>query len=307
MTVEAMVWVLNDAPGLPPHAFGVLMGLANHADKYGRGAYPSQQTLADYARKSVRQVRRDLEDLKAAGLIREGDARLVAHLAADARPLVWDLALELVQPAPKRTGRTRPVVDDRADVHDRADADVRSKSETAAQDTNNDERDRTPTSGRTPTSARTSTSDEPSFLSSSSKKRTPSSSKPKPRPPLEHPRFAEFWAAYPRRVGKGTARGVFIKVTAHGADPQVIIDAAAKFARHCARVKTETKYIAHPSTWLNDERWDDDLDDEPGGGNQPPPLPHCGVCDLPDRTIELHDGSLVRCPDCHPDAERNRT
>lgn len=300
-----MSWVLNDAPGLPAHAFGVLVGLANHADKHGRGAYPSQQTLADYARKSIRQVRRDLGDLKEAGLIREGDARIVAHLPADERPLVWDLAMELVRPGTKRTGRARPAVDDRADVHDRADADDRSKSESADESANLVEGDRTYTTGGTYTSARTSTSDKPKTNSSSSKKRYTSSRK-RTEPPPEHTLFAEFWKAYPRREGIAKAREAFTKAVDNGATPEVLVSAASRYASYHARVKTERGYIAHPTTWLNQERWEDDYGDQPGSDEPPAPPPHCGVCDLPDRTIELHDGSLVRCPDCHPDAERNR-
>lgn len=307
MSTEATNWVLNDAPGLPAHAFGVLVGLANHADKYGRGAYPSQQTLADYARKSVRQVRRDLGDLKAAGLIREGDFRIVAHLPADERPLVWDLAMELVRPETKRTGHARPAVGDRADVHDRADTDVRSKSESADETPNSEERDRTPATGGTSTSARTSTSDKPKTNSSSSKKRYTSDRK-QAEPPPEHPLFAEFWKAYPRREGKAKAREAFANAVTNGAKPEILVSAAARYASYNTRAKTELKYIAHPTTWLNQERWEDDYGNGAGSGGQPPPAlpPHCGLCDLPDRTVELPDGAIAYCPDCHPNAERNR-
>lgn len=113
-----MSWMMNDAPGLKPHWFGTLSGLANHADETGRGARPSQATLSWYARKDERNVREDLRALEAAGLIRKGDQRMVAHLPPDKRPIVWDLALELTRgprPEPKRPGRP---------PRKRADADV---------------------------------------------------------------------------------------------------------------------------------------------------------------------------------------
>ncbi len=42
MSIEAMTWVLEDAPDFPPHLLGVLMGLANKADQRGRGAWPGK-------------------------------------------------------------------------------------------------------------------------------------------------------------------------------------------------------------------------------------------------------------------------
>lgn len=125
-----MAWVLNDAPGLPANAFGTLMGLANHADHQGRGAFIAQATLGRYARKTDRQVRRDLADLEKLGLIRRGNQALVNHLPPMKRPIVWDLALERRETGDSdRTpttghgspaGRVRPVIDDRPDTYDRS-------------------------------------------------------------------------------------------------------------------------------------------------------------------------------------------
>jgi hypothetical protein len=125
-----MAWVLNDAPGLPANAFGTLMGLANHADHQGRGVFIAQATLSRYARKTDRQVRRDLAELEKLNLIRRGDQRLVAHLPPMKRPIVWDLALELRETVDSdRTpttghgspaGHARPVTDVRPDIYDRS-------------------------------------------------------------------------------------------------------------------------------------------------------------------------------------------
>jgi hypothetical protein len=89
-----MVWVLKDAPGLKPHLGMPLMGLANHADHEGKGAWPSQETLARYCRKTSRGIRKDLAQLEEDGLIRRGNQLLVAHIPADERPVVWDLTIE---------------------------------------------------------------------------------------------------------------------------------------------------------------------------------------------------------------------
>lgn len=126
MSVEAMTWVLNEAPELPPELFAVLMGYANHASGDGSGAYPSHDTIAKYSRKGVRQVRKDIARLVLLGLLKPGDQRLVSHIRADRRPVVYDLPITLSRevsddlssssgrnPTTGRTGpggTTRPVV-----------------------------------------------------------------------------------------------------------------------------------------------------------------------------------------------------
>lgn len=68
--------------------------------------------------------------------------------------------------------------------------------------------------------------------------------------------FDEFWRAYPRRVEKAAARKAFAKVVAAGIDPQVLTEAAAAYAALPGR---ETRFTKHPTTWLNQGCWDDEL------------------------------------------------
>jgi hypothetical protein len=105
VSVQAITWVLEDAPDLPPHLVGTLLGLANHADRHGRGCYPGQATLAFYTRKADRAIRKDLVQLLGLELIRRGDQRLVQHIAADERPVVYDLALERTRARPAKKER----------------------------------------------------------------------------------------------------------------------------------------------------------------------------------------------------------
>lgn len=77
------------------------------------------------------------------------------------------------------------------------------------------------------------------------------------RNPQAADRFDEFWAAYPRRVAKSTARQAWIKAV-ESADPDALIAGARAYSDHVASVGTEAKYIAHPATWLNKERWTDE-------------------------------------------------
>lgn len=122
MSVEAIAWVLNEAPDVPPQLVGTLVGLANHASPDGRNAYPSQARLAKYTRKSERQVRRDLSDLAARGLIRRGNQRIVEHLPIDRRPVVYNLAMDLdggTSTSARSSTSPRTSVSERGDVDDR--------------------------------------------------------------------------------------------------------------------------------------------------------------------------------------------
>jgi hypothetical protein len=65
-------------------------------------------------------------------------------------------------------------------------------------------------------------------------------------------RFADFWAVYPRRVDRGHAVKAW-KAAVKKDEPDTIIAAAVSFAE--ASRGTEPKFIAHPATWLNGERW----------------------------------------------------
>jgi hypothetical protein len=68
-------------------------------------------------------------------------------------------------------------------------------------------------------------------------------------------RFAEFWAAYPRKTDKAKSRKAWDKA-AKKKDPDFLIAAAGLYAN--AKRGTEQRFILHPSTWLNGERWEDE-------------------------------------------------
>lgn len=93
MSIEAMVWALQDAPDVPPSLVTTLLGLANHADPDGCSAYPTVDRLAHYTRKGARQVKDDLRRLRDLKLITEGDQRLISHLDPRYRPTVYNLAM----------------------------------------------------------------------------------------------------------------------------------------------------------------------------------------------------------------------
>ena len=69
-------------------------------------------------------------------------------------------------------------------------------------------------------------------------------------------RFDEFWEVYPRRIAKKEAMKKFDKAVKDGVNPQALIDGAKAYAASVAG--KEQKYIAHPTTWLNQGRWEDE-------------------------------------------------
>lgn len=92
----------------------------------------------------------------------------------------------------------------------------------------------------------------------------PSNQKPKRKratPTSDSPEFTKFWQAYPRKIGKGAARASWAShVVAAGVDPTEVITAAERLA--AARQGQDPKFTPHPSTWLNQQRWEDTLDAE---------------------------------------------
>lgn len=91
MSIKAVTWALKDADVPDPLSHLVLIGLADHTDDDGRGAYPAARKLAEYARCSERTVRDRLRVLEEHGLIRRGDQGLTAGHPANRRPVVWDV------------------------------------------------------------------------------------------------------------------------------------------------------------------------------------------------------------------------
>ena len=71
--------------------------------------------------------------------------------------------------------------------------------------------------------------------------------------------FLRFWDAFPQKSGKPAAFKAWLAALARGADPEVIIAAAAAYRDDPARNPGKTKY---PQGWLNDERYNDQP--EPG-------------------------------------------
>ena len=70
--------------------------------------------------------------------------------------------------------------------------------------------------------------------------------------------FAQFWAAYPRRVAKKDAFRALDRVRRNNeVEFGRLISAVREFARS-VRGK-DPQYVCHPSTYVNGGRWDDEI------------------------------------------------
>ena len=67
---------------------------------------------------------------------------------------------------------------------------------------------------------------------------------------LKH--FGVFWEKYPNKIGKPNAQKKY-KHKHH----EEIIEWLTSWSEYWKRSGTEKKYIPHPATWLNQERWRD--------------------------------------------------
>jgi hypothetical protein len=103
--------------------------------------------------------------------------------------------------------------------------------------------------------------------------------------------FTEFWAMYPRKIGKGAARTAYRRALKKTEHPNIL---TALHLYNLTRPQ-DPQYIPHPATWLNQERWADETENlHPT--NKPDPQPQwqpCGNCW--NGWIELDNQTLTPC------------
>jgi hypothetical protein len=72
--------------------------------------------------------------------------------------------------------------------------------------------------------------------------------------------FAQFWELYPKRVGKGAAEKAWLKIKPSESLQGQICDAVRLQAGSPRFTKDNGQYIPNPATWLNERRWEDEVD-----------------------------------------------
>jgi hypothetical protein len=79
-----------------------------------------------------------------------------------------------------------------------------------------------------------------------------------PKKSLLEQRFDEFWAAYPKKVGKKAAWSAFKKVKPDAELFDKIMTAIGRAKATWQWQRENGRYIPNPKTWLNEGRWDDE-------------------------------------------------
>lgn len=70
--------------------------------------------------------------------------------------------------------------------------------------------------------------------------------------------FHTFWLAYPRKVAKKAAERAWLRMKP--AERESAVRALPDHVRYWRGTGIETQFIPHPATWLNQGRWDDELE-----------------------------------------------
>lgn len=77
---------------------------------------------------------------------------------------------------------------------------------------------------------------------------------------LEHPDFAAFYAAYPKRQSRKTAAKAYAKARADGVSHETIMAGLSKALRSDSRFR-EIQFTPLPASWLNAGGWADEAGD----------------------------------------------
>jgi len=70
--------------------------------------------------------------------------------------------------------------------------------------------------------------------------------------------FAEFWKQYPRKVSKREAEKAWNKLPP--VDKDAALEALQQHIKYWQLKDTSSEFIPHASTWLNQARFEDELD-----------------------------------------------
>ncbi|MCQ9615924.1 hypothetical protein L1889_03750 [Paenalcaligenes niemegkensis] len=83
------------------------------------------------------------------------------------------------------------------------------------------------------------------------------------------PPFDIFWSAYPKKVAKQSAEKAFKKIKPNAELLQTILQSLARFKECRGWKKDGGEFIPNPATWLNGQRWNDELGDAGDSSDDP--------------------------------------
>lgn len=268
-------------PKSDPSARLVLVSLAEQADKHGRNAHPQVLTVAHHLTIDPETVTRALKRL-------QEDYGLISKDGCGPSGAVnWRLHVDRVRPegsyeefvrrhrvkksARQASWRRRSVDDDPSSTWSDVDDDpstvddaesstgrrlsvVSETTDRRLVDDGNGVHTRSYTRSYTQKKKHTAADAADSVLALLDPPTVP---EPPAEPEPGEADFARFWAAYARKDAKPAARKAWVKAArVHGA--ALLIAEARRWADLWAAAGTERRYMPHPATWLNGERWADE-------------------------------------------------
>lgn len=221
MSVQAMTWALEQQIVTEPHARHVLLCLANYADKQGRAAFPSVTSLSLDTGLAARTIQYRLRDLEKEGLIRKGNQAVAAAYIPhrDRVPVCYDLAME--RGACGAPGACQNTTGCTPEHNG-----VHATTQRGAQHAPN------------PSINHQLTVNEPI---------------------CDQYGFDDFWKRYPKKVQKKDARKAWEKINP---DTELFNRILSSLDKHCVSqdwVKSNGQFIPNAATWLNGERWEDEV------------------------------------------------
>ena len=81
-------------------------------------------------------------------------------------------------------------------------------------------------------------------------------------------RFEQFWKAYPKKAAKPVAKRAFEKLKPNEGMMQKIMESLEQHQKYWKTI--DAKFIPHPATWLNQQRFLDDISDQLRGNTYTP-------------------------------------
>lgn len=246
--------VVDTLPGLSGSAVKAYLVLTSMADHDSGKCWPSHQTIGMACGISERSVRNALAELVDAGLVRMTNRGRVSSLYEVLYP---EAGCRLNG---SQTGSRLPDKDALTGKNLHFNRKLVADKQTSR------------------TNKKESSCDSEKKPTRKGTKKTKVSDSAKPR---EYPKgFADWWKAYPRPVKKPEAAKAFTNAIARllADDDRPMItteveataflqDRAEAYARQIEADGTEDKFVAHPASWLNGDRFDDEF-------KAPPPKPN---------------------------------
>jgi DNA-binding transcriptional MocR family regulator len=71
--------------------------------------------------------------------------------------------------------------------------------------------------------------------------------------------FESFWRVYPKRVAKKKANDIYNRIATSKKIEECIMQGLQNYIKKWRSEKTDVQYIPNPTTWLNQKRWEDEI------------------------------------------------